>query len=46
MKLRLCMGQNAGYFNKANRRYPFLFSFKKVASKIEKIRNVKLFFVV
>ena len=30
------MGQNAGYFNKANQRYLFLFSFKKIASKIDK----------
>ena len=32
------MGQNAGYFNKANQRYSFflLFSFKKVVSKIDK----------
>ena len=30
------MGQNAGYFNKANQRYSFLFSFKKIASKIDK----------
>ena len=30
IKLRFCMGQqNAGYFNKANQRYSFLFSFKK-----------------
>ena len=29
------MGQNAGYFNKANQRYSFFkFSFKKIASKI------------
>ena len=31
------MGQNAGYFNKANQRYSFFkFSFKKIASKIDK----------
>ena len=30
------MVQNAGYFNKANQRYSFLFSFKKIASKIDK----------
>ena len=29
------MGQNAGYFNKANQRYSFLlFSFKKIASNL------------
>ena len=36
MKLRFCMGQNAGYFNKANQRYSFFIQFKKVASKIDK----------
>ena len=30
------MGQNAGYFNKANQRYSFFIQFKKVASKIDK----------
>ena len=36
MKLLFCMGQNAGYFNKANQRYSFFYSiFKKVASKID-----------
>ena len=30
------MGQNAGYFSKANQRYSFLFSFTKIASKIDK----------
>ena len=31
------MGQNAGYFNKANQCYSFfLFSSKKIASKIDK----------
>ena len=29
------MGQNAGYFNKANQGY-FFISFKKIASKIDK----------
>ena len=37
IKLRLWMGQNAGYFDKANQRSSFfLFSFKKIASKINK----------
>ena len=31
-----CMGQNAGYFNKANQRYFFKFSFEIIASKIDK----------
>ena len=30
------MGQNAGYFNKAINALLFLFSFKKIASKIDK----------
>ena len=30
------MGKNAGYFNKANQLFYFLFSFKKIASKIDK----------
>ena len=31
------MGQNAGYFNKANQRYSFFIQFeKKTASKIDK----------
>ena len=30
------MGQNAGYFNKANQRYSFFIQFKKIASKIDK----------
>ena len=31
------MGQNAGYFNKPNQRYFFfLFSFKKIALKVDK----------
>ena len=34
--MRFCMGQNAGYFNKANQRYSFFIQFKKVASKIDK----------
>ena len=30
------MGQNTGYFNKANQRYSFFYSvFKKIASKID-----------
>ena len=37
IELHFCMGQNTGYFNKANQRYSFfLFSFKKIASKIDK----------
>ena len=36
IKLRFCMGQNAGYFNKAINALLFLFSFKKIASKIDK----------
>ena len=37
IKLRFCTGKNAGYFNKANQRYAFFkFSFKKIASKIDK----------
>ena len=35
IKLRFCMGQNTGYVNRANQRYSFLFSLKKVASKID-----------
>ena len=42
------MDQNAGYFNKANQRYSFFytFSFKKIASKIIKhvILSYLLFF--
>ena len=30
------MGKNAGYFNKGNQLFYFLFSFKKIASKIDK----------
>ena len=30
------MGKNAGYFNKASQLFYFLFSFKKIASKIDK----------
>ena len=47
IKLRFCKGQNAGYFNKANQRYSFLylFSFKNIASNIDK-HIVKLFIVV
>ena len=41
MKLRFCMGQNAGYFHEANQGYSFfLFSFRKTALKIGK--NVML----
>ena len=40
------MGQNAGYFNKANQRYSFfyIFSFKKIASKI--IKHVMLSYLL
>ena len=46
IKLRFCMGQNAGYFNKAYQRYYFfyIFSFKKVVSKI--IKHVMLSYLV
>ena len=27
--MRFCMGQNAGYFNKANQRYSFFIQFLK-----------------
>ena len=38
------MGQNTGYFNKANQRYSFfLFSFKKIASKIDKYGMLSYF---
>ena len=43
MKLRFCMGQNAGYFHEANEGYILfllLFSFRKIALKIGK--NVML----
>ena len=34
IKLRFCMGQNAGYFNKANQRYSFFYSvLKKLPQK-------------
>ena len=35
IKLRFCMGQNAGYFNKANQLYSFFYSavFKKLRQK-------------
>ena len=36
--MRFCMGQNAGYFKKANQRYSFFFIQikKKNASKVDK----------
>ena len=35
--MRFCMGQNAGYFKKANQRYSFfLFRLKENASKVGK----------
>ena len=48
IKLRFCMGQNAGYFNKANRpAYSFFFfQFQKNCLKQNQTRNVKLFIVV
>ena len=33
IKLRFCMGQNAGYFNKANQRYSFFIQFLKKCLK-------------
>ena len=37
IKLRFCIGQNVGYFNKANQLYSFFNSvFKKIVSKIDK----------
>ena len=46
IKLHFCMGQNAGYFNKANQSaYSFfIFSFKKIASK--KIKHVMLSYLL
>ena len=47
IKLRFCLGQNAGYFNKANQRYIlFLFSFPKSCLKNRWTHNVKLFIVI
>ena len=46
IKLRFCMGQNAGYFNKANQRYSFSYSVLKNCLKNKSTRNVKLFIVV
>ena len=44
IKQRFCIGPNAGYFNKANQRYSFfLFSFKKIASKIDKYGMLSYF---
>ena len=36
IKLRFCMGQNAGYFNKANQFYSFFFQINKNASIVDK----------
>ena len=36
IKLRFCVGQNAGYFNKANQRYSVFIHLKKNAWKIDK----------
>ena len=46
IKLHFCMGQNAGYFDKANQSYSFFIQFLKNSLKNRYTRNVKLFIVV
>ena len=36
IKLRFCMGQNAGYFNKANRRYSFFYYYSVLKKLFQK----------